>query len=273
MWPNSSDSSSVSVSAPQLTATNGARAARPLVKGARDQFLAGARLPVISTVLVVAATDSTRSKTASIGELRPMIPAERVRLVERALEQQVLLPQVPASSFSRTFSLSSSTSNGLTSNRTRPGACFDGGLGAAKAVIMIAGSAGQSAWRCATPRPAHVGHLDVRYQQVHAPRDNAASAILPFSASITSYPSRAARIASSSRRDRSSSATRIRPVRVAAGAGAGWGDRGQSRGYVHRRQSGAQSGPWYRLIGSKTVSGCTAGRWAGDRHLGPAAHF
>ena len=33
--------------------------------------------PVMSTVLVVRATDSTRLNTASIGELRPMMPAKR----------------------------------------------------------------------------------------------------------------------------------------------------------------------------------------------------
>ena len=44
-WPNSSLSSSVSGSAPQLTATKGRRAARPVVvDGARDQLLAGAGL-------------------------------------------------------------------------------------------------------------------------------------------------------------------------------------------------------------------------------------
>ena len=43
-WPNSSDSSSVSVSAPQLTATNGRGRCAVLVNRARDQLLAGAAL-------------------------------------------------------------------------------------------------------------------------------------------------------------------------------------------------------------------------------------
>ena len=67
MWPKSSDSSSVSGSAPQLRATNG--------RSRRSEWKCSARAissfpvpdsPVTSTVLVVFATDSTRSNTASM---------------------------------------------------------------------------------------------------------------------------------------------------------------------------------------------------------------
>ena len=92
----------------------------------------------------------------------------------------------------------------------------------AKAVIMIAGSAGSICLALrSTSTPLMSGILMSEISRSTAPRASAASAIFPFSASMTSYPSRRSTIASNSRSDRSSSATRIRPARAAVGAGLG----------------------------------------------------
>ena len=78
-WPKSSDSSSDSVSAAQLIATNG-RVARALL---RCTARATSSLPVplsprISTVASVCATRAMRSKTARIGWLRPTMLCSRL---------------------------------------------------------------------------------------------------------------------------------------------------------------------------------------------------
>ena len=64
MWPKSSDSSSVSGSAPQLSATKGRRAASELKCTARaTSSLPVPDSPVISIVLLVGATVSIELKT------------------------------------------------------------------------------------------------------------------------------------------------------------------------------------------------------------------
>ena len=95
-WPNSSDSSSVSVSAPQLTATNGRSLRGELKWMARAaSSLPVPDSPVTSTVLVVCAIVSISSNTASIASLRPMMFENWWRSPQGALEQHVLAPQLP----------------------------------------------------------------------------------------------------------------------------------------------------------------------------------
>ena len=73
-WPNSSDSSSVSGSAPQLSATNGRSRRGELKWIARaTSSLPVPDSPVIRIVLVVPATVSISRKTAAITSLRPMM--------------------------------------------------------------------------------------------------------------------------------------------------------------------------------------------------------
>ena len=94
MWPNSSDSSSVSGSAPQFSATNGRSCRGELKWIARaTSSLPVPDSPVISTVLLVGAIVSISWKTASIGSLRPMMFENWCVRVQRALQQHVLLLQ------------------------------------------------------------------------------------------------------------------------------------------------------------------------------------
>ena len=76
MWPKSSESSSVSVSAPQFTATNGRslRGERTWMARATSS-LPVPDSPVISTVLPVGAIVSTISNTCSMALLFPMMLA------------------------------------------------------------------------------------------------------------------------------------------------------------------------------------------------------
>ena len=74
-WPNSSDSSSVSGIAAQLTLMSG------MSRWALRSWMARATSslpvpvsPVMSTVLLVSATSSARRITSSIARLRPMMP-------------------------------------------------------------------------------------------------------------------------------------------------------------------------------------------------------
>src|SRR5450756_1105066 len=86
-WPNSSDSSSVSGSAPQLSATNGRSRRGELKWMARaTSSLPVPESPVTRIVLVVEATVSIRRNTATIASLRPMmlqnwceVPSVRLR--------------------------------------------------------------------------------------------------------------------------------------------------------------------------------------------------
>ena len=73
-WPNSSDSSSVSGTAPQLTATNGRSRRSELKWIARaTSSLPVPDSPPTSTVLLVLATISIVENTACIASLRPMM--------------------------------------------------------------------------------------------------------------------------------------------------------------------------------------------------------
>src|SRR5947209_12780183 len=95
MWPNSSDSSSVSGSAPQLSATNG-RSRRSEWKwiACATRPLPVPDSPVSRIVLLVRETVSIILNTASIGSLRPMM-FENWCETQRPLQQHVLLPQLP----------------------------------------------------------------------------------------------------------------------------------------------------------------------------------
>ena len=94
MWPKSSESSSVSDSAPQLSATNGRSLRGELKWIARaTSSLPVPHSPVMSTVLLVGAIVSTSWNTASIGVAAADDVRELVRRLERALEQHVLLLQ------------------------------------------------------------------------------------------------------------------------------------------------------------------------------------
>ena len=74
MCPNSSESSSVSDTAPQFSATNGRSRRGELTWMARaTSSLPVPDSPVISTVLDVGATVSINWNTASIGPLEPMM--------------------------------------------------------------------------------------------------------------------------------------------------------------------------------------------------------
>ena len=71
-WPNSSDSSSVSGIAAQLTLTNGmSRCALRWCTARATSSLPVPVSPVISTVLRVAATSSMRPITSAMARLRP----------------------------------------------------------------------------------------------------------------------------------------------------------------------------------------------------------
>ena len=113
-WPNSSDSSSVSGRAPQLRATKGRSRRSELKWIARaTSSLPVPDSPVMRIVLLVGAIVSTRSNTACMGLLRPMMlensDAERRARLSRTFS---CLSSRRSKAF-RTFAFSSSTSNGL----------------------------------------------------------------------------------------------------------------------------------------------------------------
>ena len=114
MWPKSSDSSSVSGSAPQFSDDHRALAPQRVeMDGLRDQALAGARLAGQQDGAVGARDgldhlEDVEHRLAAADDVR-----ELVRQAERALQQHVLLPSWRFSIFSRTFIFSRSTSNGL----------------------------------------------------------------------------------------------------------------------------------------------------------------
>ena len=96
-WPNSSLSSSLSLSAPQLTRMQGpvARAAQ-LVDGPRMSSLPVPVSPVSNTVADVGETCRVRRYTSRIGPLSPIIPSITAAIVKKSCRQSCSVPQSAA---------------------------------------------------------------------------------------------------------------------------------------------------------------------------------
>ena len=112
--PNSSDSRSVSGSAPQLMATNGLvrRVEFPWTARATSSFPVPDS-PVTSTVLFVGATRRIRSFSSWMTVLSPMICSKSPACTCAVLSAVFSSLSCRCSTASRTFALSSSTANGL----------------------------------------------------------------------------------------------------------------------------------------------------------------
>jgi hypothetical protein len=114
MWPKSSDSSSVSGTAPQLRATNGCSRRSEFSWMARATIsLPVPDSPVTSTVLLVLAMVPTIWKSASIAGLRPMTFDSPCCACRARFSRTFSSFSRRASRCWRIFSRSSSTLNGL----------------------------------------------------------------------------------------------------------------------------------------------------------------
>ena len=164
-------------------------------------------------MLSVRAICSISLKMASILSLRPTMLRELMGAAERALEQHVLLAEMPL--LERVAHLHLQLVHVERLAEVIVGAephRFDRGVGGRKRRNHDAEDVGIDALcRAEDVDAGHVGHLDVGDRADRIARARAArSPLRPFSASVTSYPSRRSTIDSSSRIDRSSSTTSSR---------------------------------------------------------------